>query len=140
MSRQDCLAWWKERCDQPLERSACVACPFQSRSRWVETKQRWPKLFREAVDIDASLRGKLAFAKEPYLHPLRIPLAEAVRHDEAALGAGGQSDGFGNECEGRCGVRREGRQPFDGPPPTGVRLEAEVARRCANTPGRGATW
>ena len=33
MSRRDCMDWWKERYDRPLERSACVACPFQSRSQ-----------------------------------------------------------------------------------------------------------
>ena len=104
MSRRDCMDWWKERYDRPLERSACVACPFQSRSRWVETKRRWPELFAEAVEIDANMRGRLAFAKEPYLHPLRMPLAQAVRQDEAELGTDGQSDGFGNECEGHCGV------------------------------------
>ena len=92
------------RYDRPLERSACVACPFQSRQRWVETKRRWPELFAEAVEIDARLRGGLAFAKEPYLHTLRMPLVEAVALDEAKLGADGQRDGFGNECEGHCGV------------------------------------
>ena len=55
-------------------------------------------------EIDARLRGGLAFAKEPYLHSLRIPLAEAVALDEAELGEDGQRDGFGNECEGHCGV------------------------------------
>ncbi len=104
MSRRDCQAWWKERYDRPLERSACVACPFQSRRRWVETKRRWPELFTEAVEIDANMRDRLAFAKEPYLHPLRMPLAQAVMLDEAEMGTDGQSDGFGNECEGHCGV------------------------------------
>ena len=33
MSRSDCADWWKERYDRPLERSACVACPFQSPSQ-----------------------------------------------------------------------------------------------------------
>ena len=50
------------------------------------------------------MRNGLAFAKEPYLHSLRLPLAQAVALDEAELGDGGQSDGFGNECEGHCGV------------------------------------
>ena len=104
MSRRDCSDWWAARYDRPLERSACVACPFQSRQRWVETKRRWPELFVEAVQIDANLRGGLAFAKEPYLHPTRMPLAQAVALDEAEPGEGGLSDGFGNECEGRCGV------------------------------------
>ena len=30
------------------------------------------------MDIDANLRGRLAFAKEPYLHPRRVPLTQAV--------------------------------------------------------------
>ncbi len=104
MSRRDCMEWWAARYGRPLERSACVACPFQSRQRWVETKRRWPDLFAEAVEIDAKMRGGLAFAKEPHLHSLRMPLAEAVALDEGALGADGLRDGFGNECEGHCGV------------------------------------
>ena len=104
MSRRDCMEWWEARYDRPLERSACVACPYQSRRRWVETMHRWPDLFAEAVEIDASMRDGLAFAKEPYLHPRRMPLADAVKLDEAEVGAGGQADGYGNECEGHCGV------------------------------------
>ena len=91
MSRQDCIDWWAARYDRPLERSACVACPFQSRQRWVETKRRWPDLFAEAVQIDANLRDSnrgLALDKTPYLHMLRMPLAEAVSLDEAEMGAG----------------------------------------------------
>ena len=104
MSRRDCMEWWAARYDRPLERSACVACPFQSRQRWVETTRRWPELFAEEVEIDARMRGGLALEKTPYLHRLRMPLAEAVEMDEAEMGAGGQADGFGNECEGHCGV------------------------------------
>ena len=107
MSRQDCIDWWAAHYDRPLERSACVACPFQSRQRWVETKRRWPDLFAEAVQIDANLRDSnrgLALDKTPYLHMLRMPLAEAVSLDEAEMGPDGQRDGFGNECEGHCGV------------------------------------
>ena len=107
MSRQDCIDWWTARYDRPLERSACVACPFQSRQRWVETKRSWPDLFAEAVQIDANLRDSnrgLAFAKEPYLHSRRLPLAQAISLDEAEMEPDGQRDGFGNECEGHCGV------------------------------------
>ena len=104
MSRWDCIDWWEDRCDRPLERSARVGCPFQSRQRWVETMRRWPKLFAEAVEIDAKMRRGLAFAKEPYMHPRRIPLAEAVRLDQAETGADLNRDGFVNECEGHCGV------------------------------------
>ena len=104
MSRRDCIDWWAARYDRPLERSACVACPFQSRHRWVETKRRWPELFGEAVEIDNRLREGLAYVKEPYLHPTRKPLAQAVALDEANLVESEQRDGFGNECEGHCGV------------------------------------
>ena len=104
MSRRDCADWWAARYDRPLERSACVACPFQSRSRWVETKRRWPELFAEAVEIDARMRGGLVLQKTPYLHMTRKPLAEAVALDEVEMGAGEQTNGFGNECEGHCGV------------------------------------
>ena len=65
---------------------------------------RWPELFAEAVEIDAKMRRGLAFAKEPYLHPRRIPLAEAVRLDQGDLSAEMDRDGFVNECEGHCGV------------------------------------
>ncbi len=61
-------------------------------------------MFADAVEIDAKLRGRLAFAKEPYLHPLRVPLAQAVSLDETRLRDGLRQDGYGNECEGHCGV------------------------------------
>ena len=98
MSRQDCIEWRNAHYDRPLERSACVTCLFQSRLSWVETKDRWPELFAQAVGIDARMRVGLAFAKVPYLHSLRTPL------DEAKLRSDGQADGFGNECESNCGV------------------------------------
>ena len=104
MSRSDCLNLWQECYDRPLERSACVVCPFQSRQRRVETKRRWPEMFAEAVEIDARLRDGLAMDKTPYLHSLRVPLTEAVALDEVGLRDDGQRDRFGNECGGRCGV------------------------------------
>ena len=104
MSRQDWIDWWTARYDRPLERSACVACLFQSRQRWVESKHRWSVLFAEAVEIDAKMWDGLAFAKEPYLHSLRKPLNQSVALDKADMEAEGQKDGFGNECEGHCGV------------------------------------
>ena len=120
MSRQDCIDWWGSRYDRPLERSApdrvvgrlCVACPFESSQRWVETKRRacprpdrrWPQLFAEAVEIDARMRDGLTFAKEPYLHSSRKPLDQAVALDEADMEAEGQRVRFGSECEGQCGL------------------------------------
>ena len=88
MSRKDSLDWRAVRYDRPLERSTCVVCPFQSRQRWVEAKHRWPELLAEAVEIDANMRGGVAFAREPCLHPLGVLLAGAVRQDEADHASG----------------------------------------------------
>ena len=87
-----------------MERSACVACPFQSRQRWRETKRRWAELFDEVVAGDARMRGGVAYVKKPYLPSLRVPLAQAVALDETKMGTDGKRDVFGNECEGHCGV------------------------------------
>ena len=88
------------RYDRPLERSACIGCPYQSRQRWIETKRRWTELFAETVDIETNMRCRL----KPYLHSLRMLLDEAVALDEAQMGSVQQVDGFGNKCEGHCGV------------------------------------
>ena len=102
MSRQDCIDWFAARYGRPLERSACVVCPFQARARWIETRDRYPDLFAEAVHVDAMLRaGQLRYDKTPYLHPRRVPLQEAIALDEREMD---DRDGFGNECEGHCGL------------------------------------
>lgn len=68
--------------------------------------RRWQVLFVKAVETDADIRNGLAFAKKPYLHSQgSIPLAEAVALDETKLGTEGKADGFGNECQGHCGVQ-----------------------------------
>ena len=104
MSRRDCMEWWKARYNRPLERSACIGCPYQSRQRWVETKRRWPELFAEAVDIDANMRGKLAFAKEPYLHPRRVPLALVAEPVRVPVGSDIRLIEADRLREGHCGA------------------------------------
>ena len=103
MSRSDCMSWWQARYpEKRLEKSACMGCPYQTVSRWVETKRRYPADFEELVRIDHALRAE-GWRKdygEVYLHPSRRPLAQAVAASELQ----GESDGFGNECEGLCGV------------------------------------
>ena len=48
------------------------------------------------MEIDASMRGGLAFANEPYLHSRRLPLAQPVALDEAESGGDRRMDGFGS--------------------------------------------
>ena len=105
MSRSDCMNWWKERYDRPLERSACVACPFQSRQQVGGDQAQMAGDVRRGGGDRRQIAGRAgALDKTPYLHSLRVPLAEAVVLDEVGLRDDGQRDGFGNECEGHCGV------------------------------------
>ena len=90
----------------PLVKSACVGCPYHSDAQWVATKRLDPAGFDEAVRIDAALRDR----EEPthilntvFLHRRRLPLADAVALSEAQ-GTLDMQDGFGDECDGVCGV------------------------------------
>ena len=95
MPRSDCLNWWKERYDRTLERSACRRLPLPvpaavggDKAQSLPRPDRgWPELFAEAVEIDARLRDGLALDKTPYLHTMRMPLAEAVALDEVGPGS-----------------------------------------------------
>ena len=45
----------------------------------------------------------MAFTKEPYLHILRLPLAQAIALDEEVLGVGETADEYANECQQHYG-------------------------------------
>ncbi len=106
MSRHACQEWFaKYYPDRSLGRSACVGCPFRSSQSWIQVMESEPEMFREAVEIDASLRsdshnaGRM-FRKDAFLHHRRIPLDQAVNLDISGL----DENGFLNECEGHCGL------------------------------------
>ena len=108
MSRADCEAWFAaEYPGRTLTRSACVGCPFRGAASWVDVSRSDPDAFEEAIEIDAGLRegshtGNRLFRKRAFLHHRRIPLREAVERDREVASSG--DDGFGNECEGHCGL------------------------------------
>ena len=87
---------WNARPASPAPTSPAIAGWRPSAGGRSCSPRRW--------GIDARMREGLALRKTPYLHMLRMPLPQAVALDEAAPGADGQRDGFGNECEGHCGV------------------------------------
>ena len=80
MTREDCQRWMSEFYpNRKLGRSACVGCPFRSSSSWIDVMNSEPKLFREVVAIDESLRSEKhnagqMFRKMAFLHHRRIPL------------------------------------------------------------------
>jgi hypothetical protein len=112
MNRQDCqkkLAAW----GWTAPKSACTFCPYHSDAMWLAMKQDDPAAWADAVAVDRALRthqGVAGFRGHVFLHEERRPLEEI---DFAARLARPKrkkqlrlylSGGFGNECEGMCGV------------------------------------
>ena len=104
MSRSDCMRWYKDNGFPVPERSSCVFCPYHSNSEWVKIKKDKPSWDR-VVAIDKSLRNREGRNFEQgrfhaYLHPSMKPINEVdFNEDQMDL-----FDGFGNECEGHCGL------------------------------------
>ena len=108
LTRTDCVTWFSERYPGGrLPRSACIGCPYRSAHGWVEMMEEDPASFADAIVIDTELRSSAhhasrMFRNKVFLHSRRIPLAEAVAADAAAVP---EHDGaWGNECAGVCGV------------------------------------
>jgi hypothetical protein len=112
--RADCARWFAENYPgRELRRSACVGCPFHSAGEWVAISRSHPGLFQDACDLDEKLRRLMLSSPERrkhgpvYLHRRRRPLAQAVAADRIEIESQGRfdlGDGWGDECEGHCGV------------------------------------
>jgi hypothetical protein len=104
MTRLDCLAWLERNGYPRPPKSACTFCPFRDNESWINMRANDPVSFADAVAVDHAIRangtGKRMQA-ELYLHRSLKPLDEVDLRSDAELG---QSDLFGNECEGMCGV------------------------------------
>lgn len=105
ISRQGCLEWMKKNGYPMPPRSACVFCPYHSNAEWVRLKTQEPEEFERAVQFerkmwetaaDRNVRGR------EFLHASRVPLDQVAFVDASQKKL--NSDGFGNECEGMCGV------------------------------------
>lgn len=77
MTRVDCVAWLQAH-DLPVPpKSACVFCPYHNARAWGELKRQAGPDWAHALEIDNVIRD----ARPPYplfVHPKRVPLAEAV--------------------------------------------------------------
>jgi hypothetical protein len=100
MTRDDCLKWLSARGYPKPPKSACTFCPFHNGQLWADMKTNDPHSFAAAVEIDLRIRNLWAgrSLNGLYLHRSLIPLAD-VKFQGAP-----EVDGFGNECEGVCGV------------------------------------
>ena len=104
ISRRDCLAWWKERYDRLLERSSCVAIPLPVPPAMGRDEAQAAGAGRRNGRDRRQPQRAAGLRQRALSAPSTDALAQAVSLDEAKLGDEHQPDGFGNECEGHCGV------------------------------------
>jgi hypothetical protein len=101
ISRRDCLSWLKARGYQIPPKSACVYCPYQSRTQW-QAKNAFDRAYIRIVDHALRTPENVArFRGELYVHPSRVAFQDV---DLSTWAERGQPDLFNNECEGMCGV------------------------------------
>ena len=100
MSRWDCKRWLENHGLDIPPRSACVFCPFHSRSEWRDIRDNAPEDWNKAVQVDNAIRK----ARPPYdlfVNVQRKPLDECDLDNEIDKG---QLSLWENECTGICGV------------------------------------
>lgn len=103
MDRQACKELLVEVGLPVPNKSSCVYCPFHSYGFWRELKYDHPAEWAKAVAVDQTIRNmsKLGLRNPIYLNPALKPLEELNLAPEQLSLFG---DGFGNECDGYCGV------------------------------------
>ena len=104
MNRQDCIEWMRHHHPQaPVGKSACYFCPYHSVEQWRELRQRYPQLYERAVVLDGLLMARGFSLTRPDRQGRHHGL-EATLDDSDLQGRLDLGEGFGNECEGMCGV------------------------------------
>lgn len=81
MTRADCVAWLDRHGLEIPPKSACVFCPFQNLRSWHELKRTGGDGWNQAIAIDEAIR-LVRPPFELFVHPSRVPLADAVRLPE----------------------------------------------------------
>ena len=104
MSREKCREYLASEVPHPVERSACVFCPYRSDREWSPLKKTNPEGWDRAITVDNALRveGNIVNRKmdqEMFVHRSCKPLG-AVKFDESEK----EFPWFSLECEGMCGV------------------------------------
>ena len=100
-NRSDCMQWMKKNGYALPRKSACTFCPFHSNDFWLDIKNNDPKMWKEVVDLDKTLRNATRKPEdEVFLHKSYVPLEEADLDPYKD-----QLDMFNDICdEGMCGV------------------------------------
>lgn len=106
MTRQDCLRWMERKGYPKPPKSSCLGCPFHSDKQWRELKED-PEAWSDIVQIDRAIREPVRGMRgRQFMHRSAKPIDEV---DFSTPEERGQltmftQDGFGNECEGMCGL------------------------------------
>ncbi len=104
MSRHDCLRWMEKMAFPTPPRSACVYCPHHSNTEWRRLRDEEPEAWLRAVDFDAKIRtGIHQVRSKCFVHRDCLPLDKVDLSTDNERGQGLLA-GFGDECEGMCGV------------------------------------
>jgi len=105
MKRHDCLGWMVAHNYPEPPRSACIYCPYHSDTEWRRLQREEPEEFQKAVIFERRLQEVKRECRNmggiPYLHNSLRPLDSIDFSSEEERG---QTNLFGNECEGMCGV------------------------------------
>lgn len=104
-SRQDCLAYLRDRLPHEVPKSSCVFCPYRTNQSWLNLQRTDPEGWMRAVEIDAALRDEgsivtRGFRQELFVHRSCIPLAVI---DFTALCPNTLDPMSTGECHGMCG-------------------------------------
>lgn len=102
ISRDDCVEYLREHKIPVAVKSSCIFCPYHSDSYWRDLKRNEPDLFDKAVEVDEAIRdmSKKGMREPIYLHRSTTPLKDIDFEAQQDL----FGEGFGNECEGYCGL------------------------------------
>lgn len=102
ISRADCIAWMEANGFPRPPRSACVFCPYHSDREWLRLRNEDAAGFERAVQFEREVQRKAlrdeVLSGVPFLHSSRVPLDQVTFKDDES------NEGWGNECEGMCGI------------------------------------
>ncbi len=104
LGRAQLINWFNQNYpDRELPRSACIGCPYHNNAEWKEMKEKDPKSFQEAVQVDWALRAIPNLQKltkgEAFLHSSRQPLSDVDLSESKTY-----TESMQEECEGLCGI------------------------------------
>ena len=77
MTRTDCAEWLASQGLEQPPKSACGFCPFHNKRYWHDLKRAGGPDWDKAVEVDRQIR-KARNLHDLFIHPARVPLAQAV--------------------------------------------------------------